>query len=213
MTPEFALFACLAAGACLASLYLCRGAAAEVPAPAAVFAKTCSVVLLSLGGLLAAAPLHVTVGLALCALGDYLITRRGNHTLEYAIAAFALGHLSYADWMYTPENAMRMLWVLPLVALAISTEFWLLPRTFALKFGVRIYIWIITFMAARALTLPYENRLAIIGAALFVFSDLLLALRLFVARDPGRQRLLSLLLWPAYWLGQALILLGSLGYP
>ena len=49
-----------------------------------------------------------------------------------------------------------------------------------------------------------------LGAALFVASDLLLALRLFVAQDAQAQRRLSLLLWPAYWGGQALILLGAI---
>ena len=40
----------------------------------------------------------------------------------------------------------------------------------------------------------------------------MLALRLFVVSDPARQRLLSLSLWPAYWLGQAVIGLSALAF-
>ena len=49
-----------------------------------------------------------------------------------------------------------------------------------------------------------------LGAALFVASDLALSLRLFVAQGQRAQKRLSLLLWPAYWGGQALILLGAI---
>jgi hypothetical protein len=44
-----------------------------------------------------------------------------------------------------------------------------------------------------------------LGAALFILSDLMLAVEMFVARDPGLRRGLARVLWPAYWAGQALI--------
>ena len=48
-----------------------------------------------------------------------------------------------------------------------------------------------------------------IGAALFIRSDLLLALRLFVVPTGKTAQKLSIALWPAYWCGQMLILHGS----
>ncbi len=47
------------------------------------------------------------------------------------------------------------------------------------------------------------------GAALFILSDLLLALRLFVFPSGKTARGLLLALWPAYWCGQMLILHGA----
>lgn len=202
--------AALLAGAALALFYQLRGAAADHPGPAATAAKTGATAALALGGLAAGAPWTITLGLALGALGDFCLTRRSETAFLAGMAAFAGGHLAYALWMFTPDHAARVLWALPMVALALSTEFWLLPRTGALKAPVRGYVWIITAMAAAAMTLPGALWPAMLGAGLFVVSDLLLSLRLFVAQDKPTQRRLSRLLWPAYWLGQAQILLGTL---
>lgn len=204
------MIAALLAGAALALFYQLRGAAEDHPGTAASAAKTGATLELALGGLLAGAPWAITLGLALGALGDFCLTRRSETAFLAGMAAFAGGHLAYALWMFTPDHAARVLWALPMVALALSTEFWLLPRTGALKAPVRGYVWIITAMAAAAMTLPGALWPAMLGAGLFVVSDLLLSLRLFVAQDKPTQRRLSRLLWPAYWLGQALILLGAL---
>ncbi len=199
-----------AVGAGLALIYQRRGAAADHPGPAASAAKTGATAALALAGLAAGAPLAVVLGLALGALGDFFLTRRAEAAFLAGMGAFAAGHLAYAGWMFTPEHAARMVWALPMLALALSTESWLIPHAGALKGPVRAYVWVITLMALAATTLPAAFWPAMIGAALFVVSDLLLALRLFRARDPASQRLLSRLLWPAYWGGQALILLGAI---
>ena len=49
-----------------------------------------------------------------------------------------------------------------------------------------------------------------LGVVLFVTSDLILALGLFVARDAAARTLAGQVLWPLYWGGQVLILLGVL---
>ena len=46
------------------------------------------------------------------------------------------------------------------------------------------------------------------GIALFLASDLILALRLFRLKDETTRLRASRALWPAYWGGQALILWG-----
>lgn len=197
-------------GAALALIYQLRGAGAEHPGPLAVAAKTGATAALALAGLAAGAPTAIVLGLAFGALGDFWLTRRGEAAFLAGMAAFAAGHLAYAGWMLTPGHVARIIWVLPMVVLALSTEVWLLPHTGALKGPVRAYVWVITLMAAVATTLPLPLWPAMLGAALFVVSDLLLALRLFVARGAQTQRRLSQLLWPAYWGGQALILAGAL---
>lgn len=155
------------------------------------------------------APPAIIAGLALGALGDLFLSRPGERAFLAGMAAFAAGHIAYA-LAFGP--GLAPLW-LPagLVLLAASTEIWLAPHTGPLRWPVRAYVLVICLMAALAAARPEPLLRA--GAALFVASDLLLALALFVTREPARRRLLSRLLWPAYWGGQALILLAFLPFP
>lgn len=50
------------------------------------------------------------------------------------------------------------------------------------------------------------------GAALFLFSGLLLAPRLFVWLGEAGRRFLGLALWPSHSVGQAILVPGSFGF-
>lgn len=168
----------------------------------------------------------IGMGLALGALGDFALTRRSQTAFLAGMAAFALGHVAYiaAFWLRTqsiagamPPAALSGRTLVALIALAVlllSTEVWLAPRTGPLRWPVRGYVVVIGLMGLTVLLLPPhpENAGAgvlQIGAALFILSDLLLALRLFVVPTAKAATTLSLALWPAYWLGQFLIMLGA----
>ena len=170
--------------------------------------KTASTAALALAGGLAGAPTAITAGLAAGSLGDLALSRPGQRAFLAGMGAFAVGHLLYlwhfvALWSVSPPPWPALG---AMIVLALSTEIWLAPRTGDLRWPVRAYVVIIAAMAIAAMGLPASQRLTQLGAALFVLSDLLLALHLFVAP----RRWLALALWPAYWLGQALILIGSL---
>lgn len=159
----------------------------------------------------------IALGLGLGTIGDFALSRRGQAAFLAGMAAFALGHLCYAAAFWGAAGALTVgHWAMlaALLAVLVSTEVWLAPRTGALRWPVRGYVVVIGLMAAVAIALAPAAGRGVIwgGVGLFVASDLMLALRLFVVTDPVRQRALSLVLWPAYWLGQALILLGSLAY-
>lgn len=190
----------------------------EVVPLAGSLAKAAAVAMLAVAAA-AAGGWPIALGLGLGALGDFALSRRGERMFLAGMAAFALGHLCYAAAFWgRAEVGVPGLWqgvaLTALLALLLSTEVWLAPRTGALRWPVRGYVAVIGVTAAMAVLLaPGAGREVIwIGVALFVASDLLLALRLFVTTDPPRQRALSLVLWPAYWLGQVLILLGALVY-
>lgn len=200
----------IAAGTVLALIYQLRGTTQHAPDTAATIAKTGATTMLVIAGLVGGAPLAVVLGLALGALGDFFLTRRDDNALLAGIGLFALGHLAYTFWMFTPESAGRMVWALPIFLLALSTERWLLPHAGELAGSVRAYVWIIALMASAAMTLPAAAWPAMLGAVLFVISDALLGLWLFVAETRPTRRRLALAIWPAYWGGQALILLGAL---
>lgn len=175
----------------------------------------------------------MALGLLFGAVGDFALARRSDRAFLTGMAGFAIGHLIYAAalWSRTVEiNALLMprnvvpaaggisrgQWIALccLLALLASTEIWLAPKTGKLRWPVRGYVGVIGLMAAIAILLadhPFAQVLQL-GAALFVLSDLLLALRLFVVRGARAQHALSLALWPAYWLGQMLLMAGALGY-
>jgi uncharacterized membrane protein YhhN len=157
----------------------------------------------------------MALGMTLGALGDWFLARRGEMAFLAGMAAFGAGHLAYAGGMLA-RSALLGFDGLSLVegaalgallGLVLSTELWLAPRTGALRWPVRGYVALIGVMGAAAVLLPAGDGQAELrlGAGLFLASDLMLALRLFVVKDAARQRVLSRVLWPAYWAGQALI--------
>ena len=220
--------ALVAAAAALALVYAVRwatpGAGHGWPRSAT---KAAAVGALALAAWVAGAPGLIVVGLSFGALGDFALSRPGTAAFLGGMAAFAVGHLAYALAFAAPpllalaRLAEGQVWVpdaadiAALAALAVllgSTEFWLAPHTGALGAPVRAYVAVIGLMAAAALVPAGPGAVLLrAGVALFVASDVMLALERFVIRAPGPRRALALALWPAYWAGQALILLGSLG--
>lgn len=167
--------------------------------------KTLPVALLALAGVRGGAPLPIWLGLALGAAGDLLLSLPGEVSFLAGMGAFAAGHLAYAAGFGLRRPPI---WALAgLAALAVSTEFWLAPHTGALLWPVRAYVLVICLMAA--LAAARTEPLLRVGAALFVLSDLMLALAMFRATGAAEVAL-SYALWPCYWLAQCLILLAFL---
>lgn len=196
-----------ALGGALAVVYGASYAGAAVSAAKSTV-KTGAVAVLALAALAAGAPGPVALGLALGALGDLFLSRPGTRAFLAGMAAFAAGHLAYAAEFLAPGGWPPLLPAAGLLVLALSTEAWLAPRTGALRWPVRGYVAVITLMAFAALTLPEGRGLALAGALLFLLSDLLLALDLFVLAEGPLKQVTARALWAAYWTGQALILWG-----
>lgn len=179
-----------------------------VARPAGALVKTGSVLALVAVAALLGAPWLALAGGALGALGDWCLARPGPRWFLAGMAVFGAGHLAYVALFSAAMGSALPLWPgAAVVALALSTELWLAPHTGALRWPVRGYVAIICAMLWTALGLPAGPALA--GALMFVASDLMLALALFVVSGARLRRVLSLALWPVYWLAQALILLGS----
>ena len=172
--------------------------------------KTGSMACLAVASVALGAPVWVVAGLALGALGDFCLSRPGQAAFLAGMAAFALGHLAYATYFmglsgtFGPFSPM----VAPFIFFAATTEFWLVPHTGALRWPVRAYVVMITLMGVAAL-LQWDLVL-LAGAGLFILSDVLLALVLFVMPAARLRWVLAVALWAAYWLGQFLILQGGL---
>lgn len=179
--------------------------------------KTGAVTLFAVAALVAGAPWGLALGLALGALGDYALSRRGDAMFQLGLGCFALAHFAYAIVFVGVEGrlglldftAWRWLGFAALVVMAQSTVFWLLPHARGMQRPVAAYVAIITLMGLAALHLPASYGLTILGAGLFVLSDLVLAVRVFrMGEDSPTALAASHTVWPLYWIGQGLILAG-----
>lgn len=173
--------------------------------------KTAAMALLAIGGAQAGAPTWVVAGLGLGAIGDFFLSRRGTGMFLAGMAAFAAGHLAYAVYFagLADVSAAFFLMTAALIGLAATTEVWLAPHTGVLRWPVRGYVGVITVMGIAALA--QTGPLFLAGAGLFIVSDILLSLLLFVLPTARLRWILAVALWTAYWLGQFLILQGGLG--
>jgi uncharacterized membrane protein YhhN len=161
----------------------------------------------------------IPLGLALGALGDLLLALGGTGRFLAGVAAFGLGHLAYAGWFlirsgeigFDGLSGAEIAALAGLLALLASTELWLAPRTGALRQAVRAYVVLIGVMGVAAVLVPAHHGQGVLrlGVGLFILSDLMLALQLFVVKDVVTRSRLALALWPAYWIGQVLIAVGA----
>ncbi|WP_050931821.1 lysoplasmalogenase [Aestuariivita boseongensis] len=210
----------LAAAACAVAYW------AQVLSPPDVLrslVKTLSVALLAL---IAAVMWQGALALALafCAVGDALLSRPGERAFALGIAAFAAGHLAYVSLFLTQPgadlnrllNAPQAFAVIGLLALGATLALRILPATGALRIPVALYIPIILSMSLAALSLSPSpaTGLILLGAALFLLSDSLLAVETFLLKDGmPLARALARIVWPSYWAAQALFLAGFTGIP
>ncbi len=179
--------------------------------------KTASTAALSLTALLAGAPLGLVLALALGAVGDLALSRAGTRAFLVGLVAFAVSHVVYiAMFLHLPDavppfalSVPAWIGALILTVLTASTALWLIPYTGRLRGPVVAYVMIIFAMGIAAFHLGPAFRLSLIGALLFLASDVILAIKRFRAAPESEVfHRASRWLWPLYWGGQALILLG-----
>ncbi|WP_170330965.1 lysoplasmalogenase family protein [Ruegeria arenilitoris] len=181
--------------------------------------KTASVALLAAIAFLQAAPHLLVLALALCALGDALLSRETDSTFMAGIAAFAAGHLTYIALFLThPASDPAMIFDRPgyfwsLIILGIVAATLLAPRAGDLKGPVLGYIPIILGMGIAVLSLPETSALrwALPAALAFIASDLILATEKFLLpADHPALKITPYLVWPLYWGAQAGLLVAFL---
>lgn len=173
--------------------------------------KTLPVALFALAAALEGAPLLLSLALALSALGDLALSRPGTRAFLFGMISFALAHIAYIALML-PQAEVSTILLLPALAMVLfglSTERWLAPHTGELRLPVRAYVVVIMIMGIAALGLAETHPLALIGALLFVVSDLVLSIETFVMGPAHRRRnMAGKTVWITYIAAQACLLLG-----
>lgn len=147
----------------------------------------------------------IAAALGAGAAGDVLLDAAG---LAFGGAAFAVGHV-LAIILYvrnprpaTPRSQMLLATLTPPLATLIAGQLTMASEQFWLAM---IYTAIVAAMASCAWTSRFPRYRTGIGAMLFLASDLLIFARLGGAVPAATA---SLLIWPLYFAGQALIAWG-----
>lgn len=172
----------------LATLYLFDGSAAGLPYPWNAALKASGIVLLAVYAALKRFPL-VALALVLSAVGDVMLALQPPQ-MTYGIATFGLAHIVYAA-IFAGLIRAKGTRGLPgyiaagvLALIGIAMLVWLQPGMGELRIPATIYNGVIIVMACLALV-SRAPMIAVAGALLFVLSDSLIALGLFMDYDPA----------------------------
>lgn len=181
----------------------------------AVF-KTLCVALLAVAAFMAGGPVWLVVGLALCALGDFLLAYEGEAPFLAGLVAFLTGHLAYVAlfWqmgsgapVFTPL-AWAVIGLVVLLSGLMTLRLW--PHTGPMRGPVLAYTAVIAAMVISA-ELFLGGWTVRAGVLAFMLSDMVLARGRFLpASDGWVDRASPWLVWFLYAGGQVLITVGVL---
>ena len=157
------------------------------------------------------------LALLLCLAGDFFLSLEGDTPFLAGVGAFALGHVAYialflthpfADTVLIGQMPFALVAVVLLGAAALVAPI-LFRGAGPLRFAVLGYVPMIVGMGIAGLGFALQMPLVTLGALLFVASDLVLGLEMFVLREgTTAKRLAPFWVWATYWCAQVLILIG-----
>jgi uncharacterized membrane protein YhhN len=146
-----------------------------------------------------------SIGIVLSWSGDALLESPGDIGFLLGLGSFLLAHLAYLVLFAGPLRERRIPWLAGLYAVWwVALLVILVPHVGALVVPVAAYG---LALAASAIAALGTNRLAMIGALVFLASDTILAFHLFYPGFEFWQIDFTIML--LYILGQGLIILGA----
>jgi alkylglycerol monooxygenase len=143
----------------------------------------------------------LALALALCSIGDALLDLDARY-FAFGLAAFLLGHLTYAACFLRVEARARQVgwqWAIAVGAGLFLT--WLWPELAEMRLAVLCYFAAITLMVLSSFR---PGGWVLVGALLFLLSDALLATHRFRMPLPLRDWWV----WGTYYAGQFAITAG-----
>lgn len=147
--------------------------------------------------------------LLLSALGDIFLGLGGEQWFTYGLGSFLVAHLFYIT-LFVRNRAKpsaiiaRKAMAALLVAFAAAMFIWLWPSLGAMKLAVAAYMCALTGMGVTTTLINSRAWWVAVGAALFIFSDSLIAVGKFKSPvDYG-----DYLIWATYYIAQGCIALG-----
>lgn len=169
--------------------------------------KTIPIAALAVLAAFIGAPLLLVLALGFSALGDLALSRDGERAFMAGLGAFLLAHIFYVPLLFgVGEGFAGWRWaaLAGACAYAAMVARWLWPHLGPMRAPVAVYMIAIVAMGAAALTAPPALWPVMLGAALFIVSDTVLAAETFVFAAAPR-RWTAPVVWSTYYAGQALI--------
>jgi uncharacterized membrane protein YhhN len=148
--------------------------------------------------------------LLLSSLGDIFLGLRGEPWFTCGLGSFLLAHLFYIslsvrNWPKPfSARAARKTMAALLVAFAAAMCIWLWPSLGPMKLPVAAYLCALTGMGVTATLLDARGWWVAAGAALFMFSDSLIA----VGKFKSPVNFSDYLIWATYYVAQVCLALG-----
>ncbi|MBZ5537221.1 MAG: lysoplasmalogenase [Acidobacteriia bacterium] len=185
------------------------------PYPGSVVIKAMCILTLAL---LAFRLLHsrdgTILGLSLLfsSLGDVFLALNPGELFIFGLGAFLIAHFLYIvlfvqSWPRpAPVRRVRLVLVFFVFLYGVFMADWLLPGLGTLKAPVMAYLCVITLMVMAALRADFSRPWVVIGAALFILSDSLIAVSKFKHALAYRDYLV----WISYYVAQYFIGVGFL---
>lgn len=177
--------------------------------------KTAAVALLAVLAAIEGGPWLLIAGLALSAAGDAFLAHDGEKAFLGGLASFLAAHVAYVALFVMAGGGIEIVavqpWRLVLPAIVLAGTGLLLVRLLpAVPAGMRtpvtVYIAAILAIMVAAATVPAP--IVMIGAALFVASDAVLAVEKFLLAEGSRHHAWTgPAVWVLYYAAQAIIAL------
>jgi uncharacterized membrane protein YhhN len=183
----------------------------QEPSHLRTLVKTISIGSLSLLSFRLGGPMLLTVALGFSALGDAFLANKGERNFLFGLGAFLLAHLAYTGLFVASDDFgtglsfnshVAVAAVLIAISLLVVRNLW--PHLGVMRIPVVCYVFAILAMGIAATGLM--QLMVIVGALLFMLSDIILSHELFVWKEGSVQRQYSpYFIWGLYWGGQAMI--------
>lgn len=149
----------------------------------------------------------IFLGLLFSSVGDVFLALSGRGFFIYGLTAFALAHIMYISaFIRCPiVRQSRILVILLFILYGISILHILLPSLGKMTLPVIGYVLIISLMGISAALGKKNHYLVIIGAILFIISDSVIAINMFLSKVWNSSFWIMITYYPA----QLLITLGT----
>lgn len=151
--------------------------------------------------------------LLLSSLGDVFLALNGEQWFTYGLGSFLIAHLFYItlfvhNWPkpFTASRVHQLIAAL-LIGFAAALFWWLWPGLGEMKLPVTAYMCALTGMGVTATLVGFRAWWVVVGAALFILSDSLIA----VGKFKSPVAFADYLIWATYYTAQVLIALGFIG--
>jgi alkenylglycerophosphocholine/alkenylglycerophosphoethanolamine hydrolase len=150
----------------------------------------------------------IALGLLLGAVGDVLLAWPRDHFVA-GLVAFLASHLCYIGAFVHQERSPAPLWLLPFGAVGATMFAVVYPGLGTMWLPVAAYVVVIAAMAWRAGALVGRvsgGEAAVLGAALFLMSDSMLAFNKFRSTFPFAGEAVMVSYWAAqFWIARSVM--------